>query len=217
MFIGHYAVALAAKKAAPQTSLGTLVAAAIFLDLVWPFLVLASIETVAVDPSASAFTPLRFVSYPFSHSLLGSILWGAGFAAVYFLIRKYRSGALVLACLVVSHWLLDWITHVPDLPLTPWSAEHHGLGLWNTPSVTLAVELALFGTGLALYLRCTKAIDRTGHIALGAFVVLLLGFYAAAAFGPPPPNAQAVAMSALAQFLMVAFAVMVDRHRTIRS
>src|SRR4029077_9784008 len=89
MVIGHYAVAMAAKRVAPRTSLGTLVAAAILLDLIWPLLVLLGIEIVTITPGVTAVTPLTFVSYPYSHSLLMSIVWGLLFAGGYFVARRY--------------------------------------------------------------------------------------------------------------------------------
>src|ERR1700693_3722466 len=127
MVIGHYAVAMAAKRVAPRTSLGTLLAAAILLDLLWPVLVLLGIEIVTITPGVTAVTPLTFVSYPYSHSLLLSILWGLLFAGGYFVARRYVPGAIILGVLVVSHWVLDAVVHVPDLPLTPWGSTRIGL------------------------------------------------------------------------------------------
>ena len=130
MMIGHYAVALAAKPAAPKVSLGWLAAAAIFLDLIWPLLLQAGLEQVAVVPGITVVTPMDFISYPWSHSLLMSAVWGALFGGLYYLLAKDRRGALVLALLVVSHWLLDFVTHRPDLPLMPGESVKLGLGLY---------------------------------------------------------------------------------------
>jgi hypothetical protein len=119
MIIGHYAVAMAAKKWAPRTSLGTLIAAAAFLDLLWPVLLLAGVEQVVIAPGITAFTPLDFTSYPWSHSLLLSAAYGVLFAAGYFALTGYGAGAIAVVLLVPSHWLLDWMVHRPDLPLVP--------------------------------------------------------------------------------------------------
>lgn len=216
MFLGHYAVAIGAKKAAPKTSLGTLIAAAAFLDLVWPVLVLLGLERVAVAPGATAFTPLDFEHYPISHSLLMSVVWGVAFGVVYFLFRRDRRAAAVLAALVVSHWLLDAVVHRPDLPLTPGGGARIGLGLWNSIPGTLAVELAMFAIGLWLYVRMTRANDRVGGVGLAAFVVFPLAIYAGAAFGPPPPSATAIAWSDMGQWLVIALAAWIDRHRSVR-
>lgn len=213
MVIGHYAVALAAKKFAPRTSLGTLVAAAVFLDLLWPVLVLAGIEVVTVTPGATAATPLIFVSYPWSHSLLLSLVWGLLFAGGYFVARRYVPGAIAIGALVVSHWLLDFIVHVPDLPLVPGGGPRFGLGVWNSVPLTLMVELALFAACLWVYLGATRPRDTAGSWGLAAMIVLMLLIYVGSIFGPPPPNASWVAWSDLGQWLIVALAAWVDRHR----
>ena len=139
MFIGHYAVGFAAKRFAPQTSLGVLIASALSLDLLWPLFVLAGWEQVRIEPGNTAFTPLNFASYPISHSLVAALGWATLFAAVYYLLTRYRAGALVVWIGVVSHWVLDFITHRPDLPLYP-GGSLVGLGLWNSPVATVAVE-----------------------------------------------------------------------------
>src|SRR3954466_7514033 len=114
MFIGHFALALAAKRATTRTSLGTLFAAAQLADLVWPVLLLLGAETVRVDVGNTAFTPLDFVSYPWTHSLVMALLWAAGFGLVYRARTRWTRGAWVVAALVLSHWVLDLITHRPD-------------------------------------------------------------------------------------------------------
>jgi hypothetical protein len=214
LFLGHYAAALSAKRAAPRVSLGGLFAAAAFLDLVWPVLVIGGVERVAVAPGATAFTPLDFQYYPYSHSLLMSVVWGAVFGAAYVWLTRDRRGAVVLGLLVVSHWVLDAIAHRPDLPLTLDGDARVGLGLWSSVPGTLAVELAMFGAGVLLYTRATSARDRLGGAGFLAFSAFLLVIYAAAAFGPPPPSAAAVAWSDMAQWLVILWAMWIDRHRS---
>ena len=215
MFLGHYAVAFGAKSLAPKTSLGSLIAAAAFLDLVWPVLVLAGLEVVRVDPTATKFTPLDFVSYPYSHSLLTSVGWGLLFGGVYMLIRRDVRGAVVLAALVVSHWILDLIVHRPDLPLTLGDGAKYGFGLWNEPVATAVVELTMLAAGIRLYTQTTRSTDKVGGRGLTGFVVFVLAIYAAAALGPPPPSADAVAWSDLGQLLIVLLAAWIDRHRQV--
>src|SRR6266702_1654805 len=140
MFLGHFAVALAAKRAAPRTSLGTLLSAALWLDLLWPVLILFGTEQVRIDPGNTAFTPLDFESYPWSHGLLPVLGWSVAAAVFYRARTGYRRGAAVVGFLVFSHWVLDFVTHRPDLPLWP-DGPRVGLGLWGSVAATLAVEL----------------------------------------------------------------------------
>jgi hypothetical protein len=214
MFIGHFGLAFGAKKAAPAVSLGSLFLAGQFADLLWPTLLLLGIERVEVEPGVTAMTPLNFVSYPYSHSLLALSAWGLAAGIVYAVVRRARGlAALTLVALVVSHWVLDVVTHRPDMPLTLNGPARLGLGLWFSIPATLAVEFVLFGAGLAVYVRATSARDRIGSIGLWTLVAFLLIIYLAAAFGPPPPSATAVAWSAQALWLLVVWGYWVDNHR----
>jgi len=217
MFLGHFGLAFAAKKVAPRVSLGTTIFAAEFLDALWPVLVLSGVEAVNIEPGITRVTPLDFVHYPWSHSLVMAIVWGAVFAGTYWLLRRDRANALWLGALVVSHWLLDWIVHRPDLPVYPGESARHGLGLWDSLGATLAIEIGLFAIGIAIYLRATRALDRVGTYAFWALVATIALAYAGAVFGPPPPSPQAVAISGLAGYLMVAWGWWVDRHRAPRA
>lgn len=214
MFIGHFGLAFGAKKAAPAASLGTLFAACQFADLLWPTLVLLGYERVEVRPGVTRMTPLDFVSYPYSHSLLALCVWGVAFGAIYYAIRRRRiSAAVTVALLIVSHWGLDYLTHRPDLPLTLTGADRVGLGLWNSVPGTLAVELTIFAAGIGLYVHETAPRDRIGSGGLWTLVNFMLAVYLASAFGPPPPNAAAVAWSAEAMWLLVVWGYWVDSHR----
>src|SRR5689334_8578475 len=131
MFIGHFAIGLASKQLAPRASLGWLVAASEFVDLLWPVFLFAGWERVRIDPGNTAFTPLAFDHYPYTHSLLMCVLWGLFLGWIYVKRSNDLRGAVVIAAGVASHWLLDWITHRPDLPLYPGSPKF-GLRLWNS-------------------------------------------------------------------------------------
>ncbi len=213
MFVGHFGVGFAGKAAAPRVSLGTLVLASQFIDLLWPTLLLLGLERVEVRPGITRVTPLDFVSYPISHSLLAVVLWGALFAGVYHLAKRSAAGSAVLFGAVVSHWLLDLLTHRPDLPLLPGGGPKVGLGLWSSLPATLVVELALFAGGVALYVRATRPRDRAGTWALAGLVAFLLVVYAANLFGGAPPDSKAIAWAGHAQWLLVVWAYAIDRHR----
>lgn len=219
MFVGHYAVALGAKRFAPSISLGALFVACQLADLIWPNLVLLGIEKVEIDPGNTVLTPLNFVSYPYSHSLVAVTVWGVLFAALYWLAsRGTARAAAVIAALVLSHWVLDALTHRPDLPLTLGGSTRVGLGLWNVPVLGIGVEVALFAVGVWLYAKHTRPTDRRGSIGfwvLVGFLLLVYGMNIGSNFvGPPPPSVGAVAWSAQAMWLIVAWGYWIDRHRS---
>ncbi len=216
MFIGHFAVGFAAKRFAPRASLGWLLAAPLFLDLVWPLFVLAGLEVVRIDPGNTAFTPLDFVSYPWSHSLLMTLVWAGLLAGLYQWKVGYRPGTIAIAVGVVSHWLLDFVSHRPDMPLAPGVDTKVGLGLWNNVYATVGVELGLFAIGVALYLQATRPVARPGSVGLWAFLALLGFLYAGAVHGDPPPNLSVLVVSALSAWLAVWWAAGIDRNRVPR-
>jgi membrane-bound metal-dependent hydrolase YbcI (DUF457 family) len=216
MFLGHYAVGFAAKRFAPKVSLGWLIAAPLFLDLLWPIALITGVESVRVDPAYSRVTPLDLHDYPYTHSLAGSLVWTVLFAGLYFALRRDGRGSLVLALGVMSHFVLDWVTHPPDMPLWPGSATQVGLGLWNSLPGTLGVELALWIAGIAIYFRTTRATRPRGTLSLVALIVFLSIMYFGAVLGPPPPNAKKiVAYMSLSQWLLLYWAWSADRYRTI--
>ncbi len=213
MFVGHYGVGFAAKAAARKPSLGSCFLAAQFPDLLWPTLVLLGVERVAIKPGVTAVTPLDFVYYPFSHGLATTVLWGALGGLAFYLLRRDVRGALVLAGAVVSHWVLDAVVHRPDLPLTPGGGTVVGAGLWFSVWATLVVELLVFATGVWLYLRATRPVDRAGVAGLWCLVAVLALFYAGNIFGPAPPSVRAVAWAGEGQWLFVLWGYWVDRRR----
>jgi hypothetical protein len=214
VFIGHFAVGLAAKRLAPDVSLGTLFLAAQLADLAWPTLVLTGIESFSIRPGITAVTPLDFTRYPYSHSLVGMALWGLGLGMVYFTIKRRALAAVVLFMVVLTHWLLDFVSHRPDLPLTLTGAERFGLGLWHSRIATLAVEGLFFAACVWIYVRATRPVDAAGRWWLVALVAFLVVVYLANIFGPPPPSVAAVAWTAQAIWLLVAWGYWIDRHRT---
>ena len=214
MFLGHFGVALAAKRAAPHTSLGTLVAASTLIDLVWPVLLLAGVEEARVVPGTTAFTPLEFTSYPVTHSAVTVAVWGVLFGAVYLWRTGNRTGAKVAGALVASHWVLDALVHVPDLPLWPGGPEI-GLSAWNSIPATLALELSFFLVGLAVYVSATRPRGRAGRWVLAALVAFLAAVYAASALGPPPESTEQLGTVGLLAWLFVPWAAWADRHRQV--
>lgn len=216
MFLGHYALAFGAKRMAPAVSLGTLFMACQFADLLWPTLVMLGLEIVEIDPGNTLVTPLNFVKYPYSHSMVMLLVWSMVFALCYFVIRRGRAGAITVGVLVFSHYILDVITHRPDMPVTIDGETRLGMGLWNYPGTTLATESAMFIIGATMYASVTRECDRIGKLGLSALVATLVAIYFAALWGPPPPNSQSVAIAGHLSWLFVLWAYWVDRHRQPR-
>ena len=198
-------------------SLGTLFLACQFADLLWPTLVLLGIEIVEVDPGNTLMTPLNFISYPYSHSLVALAGWSALFALAYRAIRGWHPVAIAtIAALVFSHYLLDVITHRPDMPITLTGPRRLGLGLWNYPGTELAIESVMFIAGTTIYMSATRACDRIGRAGLYGLIVVLVAVFFAALYGPPPPNPATVAIAGHLAWLFVLWAYWVDRHRGVR-
>ena len=216
MFVGHYAVGLAAKRFAPRTSLGILIAAPILLDLIWPILLLIGWEHVSIVESANPFLRLQFDSYPISHGLVAVIGWATLFASIYFGLARYLAGAIAVWLGVISHWLLDYVVHLPDLPLYAGGSRLLGLGLWNRRWITVAVELTLLAAGVAIYLFQTRAKDRFGSRGFWTFLFMLVALYGAVVSGPAPPSVNKLALGALSSLLFVPFAWWFDSHREVR-
>jgi len=217
MFIGHFAVGLAAKRAAPRTSLGTLTLAAVFLDALWPLFLLLGVERADLKPGPNSFLFLDFTYYPISHSLLLALVWSALFGIVYLSRTKYAAGALWVGLLILSHWILDFIVHVPDLPLWP-GGPRVGLGLWNYRAATIAIESAMFLGGLWIYATMTRPKNRVGKAALWAYAIVLAVLYATdAGAKEPPPSVTAVALVGIVAWIFAPWAFWIDHNRDVKT
>jgi hypothetical protein len=213
MFIGHFAVALAAKKAAPKISLGTLIASAQLVDLLWPAFLLFGWEHVRIDIGNTVVTPLDFYDYPVTHSLVGAMGWSLLFGGLYYFKRKLKRESIVVSLVVFSHWLLDLLTHRPDLPLMSNTSMKFGLGLWNSFTGTVVIEFGLFVFGAYIYLSSTTAKNKTGIYALVSFLAFLVFMHLGNLFGPPPPNVEMIAVAGNAMWLFVVWGWWIDKNR----
>ncbi|HSM17057.1 MAG TPA: hypothetical protein VK845_08710 [Gemmatimonadales bacterium] len=221
MFIGHYGVALALKRAEPKVSLGTLFFVTQFVDVLWGVFLLLGWERARIEPGITEATPINFLSYPLSHSLLSAIVWAAVAAAVYYSwptrdTARHGRATVVVAIAAASHWFLDVIVHRPDLPLAGPQSTKVGLGLWDSLPGTIAVELLLVAAGLALYLTISVKRHRPRRGRVAVLMVVLLGLAAASYFGPVPENMTMVAVGALVMYLgLTALAAWADRRRHV--
>jgi hypothetical protein len=217
MFIGHFGVGFAAKRFAPRTSLAALLAAPLFLDLLWPWFLLFGWERVRIDPGNTRFVPLDLEYIPWSHSLLMAVLWATAFALIYHLLGHYWPGTLAIWIGVVSHWVLDWITHRADMPVYP-GGPRFGLGLWNSVAGTMVVEILMVAVGVWLYMHTTRSADRIGRYVFVAYVTLLLVLYIGDRFSAPPASAAEIAWGGILwEVVLLFWAWWFDRHRVLRS
>jgi membrane-bound metal-dependent hydrolase YbcI (DUF457 family) len=213
MFIGHFAVGLGLKRMAPRASLGALIAAANGADILWVIFLLFGWEHARIVPGITKWTPLDLYDYPWSHSLLALIVWASALALVYRAWREHKAGAAAIWIGVVSHWVLDWMTHRPDMPLYP-GGPKFGLGLWNFIPWTFVVELAMFFAGVWIYARATRAHDRIGRSGFWGYVVFLLFAYVGDHFGGPPESMREIAWAGLvAVVVLLLWAWWFDMHR----
>ena len=187
MLVGHFAAAMVAKRIEPRVSLGTTVLASMFPDLLWAIFLLAGIEHVAVVPGV-ATNRMIGLDLVYSHGLLPDIVWAAMFAAIYFGVRKNARGAWVLFAAVLSHWVLDVISHRPDMPLAPGGRTILGLGLWNSLAATILVEGGFWLLAIVLYVRVTTSKNRAGIYGFWIVIALLTWIWFVNITTPPPPN-----------------------------
>jgi hypothetical protein len=211
MFVGHLAVALTGKKASPTTSLVWFVVAANLVDLLWPLFLLAGLERVRIDPGNTAFTPLAFESYPWTHSLLMGLVWGAALAALARWRGVSKAGAWIIGALVVSHWVLDFVSHGPDLQLWPWPSGTYGLGLWRSIPTTFVIEGLLWIAGIAIFLGAFRPRGSQGQLALWSFVLASTFLWAMGPFAPLPPDEGSLAISVLLGWIIVPWAWWIER------
>jgi hypothetical protein len=177
---------------------------------VWPIFLLLGFEHVQIDPGNTAFTPLNFVDYPYTHSLLFAAMWAVAFGTVYYLIRRDSRASVITAFAVLSHWVLDTVVHSPDLLLIPGGDLRIGFGVWNSIPATLAIEITMFAAGIIIYLRSTTAKGAAGNISFWSFVIVLLAIYFSS-INSPPPNERMLAYLALLGWLPVAWDI--DRSK----
>lgn len=193
MFIGHFAMGLAASRVEKRLPLGTALLAAQLPDAIWPYLLLTGAETVSIAPGDTAMTPLRFDSYPWSHSLLMVAITGALLALLYKALSGETRAAAFFAGLAVSHWVLDFITHREDMPLLPSGDLKVGLGLWNSVPLTVGVEGLMYLGAVAFF-----AHGRRMKLSFWVLAATLGIIYVVNVLGPPPPGVPQIAVSMIA-------------------
>lgn len=204
MFIGHWAAAFAAGAASERApKLGTLFIAAQLVDWAFFVLVLAGVEKMRIDPGITALSPFDLYHMPITHSLVGTAAFAAAYGIIVWIALRDRVAGLLTAAVVLSHWLLDFLVHRPDLTLDG-QPPFYGLGLWNVPAVEIPLELALTFGAFLWYMR------RTDGPALApiALALLLLAMQLFNWFGPPPEAGSPVGPHALLALAAYALATL---------
>ena len=203
MFVGHYSVSFLAKRADDSIPLWLLFLAVQWLDVMWAPFILLGIEQARIVPGFTASNPLDLYYMPYTHSLVAAFLWSAGaFAAYRLLWRGTLSSSLLVGLAVFSHWFLDLIVHIPDLPLYDSSAKV-GLGLWNHPALAFGLEAALLFGAMLAYLK-RRPERRVGILSFG---VVMLGIQSYSFFGPLPTLSSGAAITALVAYVLFAFVI----------
>ena len=207
MFVGHLGVGLLAKRAEPKISLGTWMLAVMLADFVAFPLLIAGVERFNANPG---------LGIPYSHGLLMDTVWAALFALAYFLLRHNRRGVWLLFAAVLSHWLLDVVSHRPDMPLAPGVPAVFGLGLWSSVPATLVLEGGFWLLATILYIRATRPIRRAGAFGfwIGA-ALLTLSWYSNVTKGMEPNPVKAGVGGLIFFSLVVAWAYWMNRARPV--
>jgi hypothetical protein len=213
MLVGHLAVAFLAKRADPALPLGTLVLAAMLPDLLWPVFTAAGLERVAFGSGLGAGNYFQAIDITMSHSLATGAVWAVLLAAIVATTASRRSVWLVVA-LVLSHWVLDVVSHRPDVPLAPGLPVRLGLGLWTSIPATILVEGGLWLAAIVVYARATRPTGRAGTYVFWAAIPLITLIWYNNIAGPPPPNPSTAPLASLVLFaFVVCWAFLVNRLR----
>ena len=205
MFVGHYGPSFAIKSLRPAIPLWALFIAVQLVDVAWALLVLFGVEKVRIVPGITASNPLDLYYMPYTHSLAAAVIWSVAVAILVMHVPRLatRSAAIWIGAAVFSHWVLDVLVHRPDLPIYD-DTMKIGLGLWNFPSIALALEVALLFGGMVMYLRVTKPINAVGRFGLPVFGVVMVAIQGYVFFGPAPNSPAAAATTALVSYVVFA-------------
>jgi hypothetical protein len=216
MGVGHLAASFAVRGRFPRVPLFYLLAAGVLLDFLWAIAILSGLEHAHIGTETGSSVPIVLDSVPYSHSLVAALGWGALACALWWMWRRERAAAIVLGALVASHWLLDYVSHVPDMPILP-SGPLYGLGLWRSRAWSIAVEIGMLWIGLAIYARETTGEDRVGTIGLALVCVVLTILGVGSFFSPPPPSVTPLVIGNFALVLPLLLIGWVDSHRDRRN
>jgi membrane-bound metal-dependent hydrolase YbcI (DUF457 family) len=205
MFIGHFAPAIALASRRDSPGLATLCLGAQFVDIAFFGFVLTGVEKMRLTPGITRMMPLDLYHMPYTHSLVGTLVFAVLFAClVFFSVApdKRKPAAAIGAIAVLSHWFLDVLVHSNDMTLAGGN-NRFGLALWNNPALEIPLELGLVGASIWLYFRATKPVRRSSNRSLWLFLGLLVLMQIINWFGPAPQSVTLLSVMALFSFALV--------------
>ena len=220
MLVGHYAAGFIGKRIDSSVPLVTLMAAAMLPDLLTFLLQLVGVEHAGLTPGFPRYFGLNAYDAAISHSLAMDAMWAALFAIAYRAGRSDARGAVVVAAVVLSHWLLDFITHRPDMPLAPGITRKVGLTLWDSILGTLVVEGGIWLLAVLAYVRATKPTANAGTYGLWLMTVPLTLWFVVTPFSPQPAgdfSRTGVTTFLTVHVVFIALAYVIERHRVVRA
>jgi len=216
MFLGHVGIGLGIKSLSPRISLGTLLAASLFIDLLRPVIALMRLYLARLSGNYLEISSPEVADFSYTHSLLGVLFWASLFAVTFYIIRRTPREALICGIVVISNWVLDLVTLHSDLTLAPGLAIQAGINLFAYLPAVLATELSIFIIGIGFYCYRTKASDQTGIKWFWGMMILLLAVSLITLFGPDPGSPLASAWLGQALWLLVFWGYWIERHRKLR-
>lgn len=207
MLAGHIGAGLAIGRIERRVNVGVFIAAALLLDFALWLFILFGWEAVNIPADFVRSHQAEFV-FPWSHGLLAGAAWSAAAAAATFMgcgnlgEDRLRAAALMAAA-VFSHWLLDALVHVPEMPLAGPFSPKVGLGLWQSMPWALALEAAVVVAGLLIFLP-GSALARNRKLWLALLTGLTLVFtILGMTVAPAPPSGMAMAGTSLLTLVVV--------------
>lgn len=196
MYLGHFAVGLAAKPIASKVSLGILLVATQVIDILYAIFLLIGVGQLGGSV--------------WDHGLVMSLVWSSTAIGICFFVYRDLKASILVGLSVLSHWIGDFISWDHVLPLAFSDSPRVGLGLYNSVAAMLIGDFGLFGGAFAFYLFRTKANDRTGKWAPWLLVAYLIALIPTALL-----PGKLIVIMALGMTMVVPFGMWIDRHRSM--
>jgi len=213
VFIGHYAPALVLHRARPSIPLWVLFVATQAVDVLWGVFVLTGIEHARVVPGFTESNSLDLYDMPYSHGVVATVFWSVAVAVLWRAFRpqpQHRGEALILGLAVASHFLLDLVVHIPDLPVAGTLGAKWGFGLWRHRELALLVEGSMFMVAALVWRRAPENRGSRATLVVAAMAAFLVASY----YLPAPATLVAMIVTGLTTYVVCALAARWATART---